>query len=179
MNRLLRRLACAGLALKLGCGGAPGQGDGARATPGTAAAAGPLTDADVAAIYAAVLRHQGSSHGALNPLLMSDSGTFEPHGELPASVRAALLAGSVDELCVMRPGTYWPECSARVRAEVRFSWPRPAGGDTVSFFVAHGTLPPAPGDTTVYIPMGFSHRCQVVRSDRGWRVVRCVEWMVT
>ena len=146
-----------------------------------AGAAPRQSDGNAAALYAAVLRgylSRGMSRPALDPRLMSDSGTYEPHGWLAPAVRDSLVRmGAVSEICDVRADASGDDCATKSAGwAVQFSAPRWIGQDTVRVYLGRRALP-RPG--RLFLGYASTHRCDVARQARGWKLVRCLQTMVT
>jgi hypothetical protein len=143
------------------------------------------TTSDDIAIYSAALTAPGmlrQNRGlALNPYLMSDSGTFEASGALPSQVVGYLKSqGIVREVCTTNTADKVPACSSgSAGTELRFSRPIPLGDTAVAIFVAQLSLR-AQSDTSS-LPMAFAtaHRCVVARANTSWALRRCSLYMIT
>ncbi|HST58375.1 MAG TPA: hypothetical protein VLK84_06805 [Longimicrobium sp.] len=119
---------------------------------------------------------------ALDPQLISSSGTYAPSGRLAEATIAELRRrGLVAEVCGEKRREHgFIECTTRrARAAVQLSRVLPGRGDTVLVRIGRNTVQPR-GDTAFH-SRGFASRdvCLLVPHDTGWRVVRCELEMIT
>ncbi len=120
---------------------------------------------------------------ALDPQLMSQSGTYEFSGMLDSTVVAELTARSLfREICHLgkrEHGIY--DCVVQeARVAIRFSRPRPLGKDSVAVYVGRGTVYPASDTSSFPVPyFGMTHKCVATRERGVWRVRECRLTMIT
>jgi hypothetical protein len=143
------------------------------------------TTSDDIAIYSAAVTAPGmlrQNRGlALNPYLMSDSGTFEASGALPTEVVGYLKShGIVREVCTTNTADRVPACSSgSPGTELRFSRPIPLGDTAVAIFVAQLSLKAKSDTSSLQIPFATAHRCVVARANMSWALRRCSLYMIT
>jgi len=141
---------------------------------------------DKVAIYSAALdapdllrRARGL---ALDPFLMSDSGTFEASGRLPDEVVEYLKnRGTIQEVCSTEAGREEvPKCqSDSAGVELRLSRPIPIGDTAFAVFVAQGSIKAKRDTFSLFIPFGTAHRCVVARIQHAWLLRGCELHMIT
>jgi hypothetical protein len=148
----------------------------------------PLSDAEAVEVYAAVLADSGTAAlppTALNPQLLSDTGTYAGAGRLsPAVVAALVRRGLFAEVCRDGPVRYGiAECASRqARIEVRLSRPVPAGGDTTAVFVGAANVVPEgerPLEGMGSGTFATTRRCLAVRREAAWKLAGCTTTMMT
>lgn len=136
-------------------------------------------------VYAALLTDTAAGVPrtiALDPQLISDSGTYEPSGRLsPRTIDALRRRGLFSEVCGEKRVEHgFIECTTRkAPAAVQLSRILPGRGDTVIVRIGRNTVQPQ-GDTASF-PINFAvqESCRLVRDGADWRVVRCEREMIT
>ena len=143
------------------------------------------TQRDDIAIYSAALSAPAMlrpTRGlALNPYLMSDSGTFEASGALPSEVAGYLKSqGIVREVCTTKRADEVPACdSDSAGTELRFSRPIPLGDTAVAIFVAQLNLRAKSDTSSLAMAFATAHRCVVARANSSWVLRHCNLYMIT
>jgi hypothetical protein len=142
------------------------------------------------ALYAALLSDSSlaidHAAAALDPQLMSDSGTYEFSGVLDSAIVARLKAQHlIHEVCDQGKREYGlSECvTETAHSGIRLSRPILLDHDSVAVYVGRGTVyPTSSRDTFPFrVPyFGMTHRCTIVAGARpAWRVQACRIVMIT
>ena len=144
------------------------------------------TSVDRTLLYAAALDAPGLLRGrrglALEPHLMSDSGTYEASGLLSDTiVRFLRDHGTVVEVCKpVDSADQVPTCGAdSAGVELRLSRPVPLGDTAFMIFVGQGNIRARKDTTRLQIPFATTHACRVAREGSAWHLQKCDLHMIT
>lgn len=144
------------------------------------------TPVDRTLLYAAALDAPGLLRGrrglALEPHLMSDSGTYEASGLLSdAIVRFLRDHRTVVEVCKpVDSEDQVPSCGAdSAGVELRVSRPVPLGDTAFVIFVGQGNIRARNDTTRLQIPFATTHACRVARQGSTWHLRKCDLHMIT
>src|SRR5437764_1679463 len=125
-----------------------------------------------AAVDAAGLRR--GRHGlALEPHLMSDSGTYEASGLLSHTiVRFLRDRGTIVEVCKpVRSPDQVPICGAdSAGVALRLSRPVPLGDTALVVFVGQDDIRARRDTSKLQIPFATTHACRFARDGSAWRL---------
>jgi hypothetical protein len=131
---------------------------------------------DAHLIYAAAIAVTGEQVSpirkvALDPHLLTDTGTYHVSGRLSDSVIALLLdLRVVDELCGYGEGERdESDCvTDSARVVVPFSRPLFVHRDTAAVFLTAWNVKPKTDTSDFFLPFDMSERCRIVRSQGIW-----------
>ncbi|MBB4634616.1 hypothetical protein [Longimicrobium terrae] len=144
-----------------------------------------FTEDEVADIYIAALngevRQDPPRDAALNRNLMTDAGHYSVAGRMPDRVVERLRAqGLFSEVCGEGPDRgAGPRCiSQHARGELRMSRPIPRGADSADVYIGGGSLRPVNDTASVFIHMGGTIRCRIVREGGRWVRRACEQTMI-